>query len=351
MDVSSTGKGGGPYTSTMNIVNSTLKNSYNYQLFTYRTELGRFISIKRIIDIVYQLKKIKPDIVHFTGLQLSGFHIAIACRILKIRKTIVVIHGSSTEALYISNLKRKILFIIEAMTLALSFTFYGVSKYSSKLPVTRFFAEKSSGFIYNLTHASQQTRRRILTRKEIGFSNDDILVATAARITKDKGYHILVQSIKLLKTYPKIKFLIIGSGDYLQTMKIELSEQENMRQVTFLGYRDDVQDLLQICDIFTLPTLHETLSMALLEASYCSLPLIASDVGGVPEIISNGINGLLVPPANPIALSEAIRILSEDKDLRIQMGKKAKENIDFNFSEKSIITRIDDLYQSLLRSN
>lgn len=348
MDISTSGKGGGPYTSTINLINSSLKDDFDFHLFTYKTELGRFVSVRRIFDIVNQLREINPDIVHFTGLQLSAFHIAIACRIANIRKTIVVIHGSSTEAMNIGLAKRTVMRFLESITLAITSTFYGVSQYSSALPVTRLFKKKSSGFIYNLPIIRAKVQNNF-TRENFHYTDDDVIVVTVSRITRDKGCHVLAQSIKEFSNVNQVKFLIIGSGEYLPTMKIELSNQEEMGQVKFLGYRDDVPDILPLCDIFVLPSLHETLSIALLEASYFRLPMIASDVGGIPEIIKNGANGFLVPAADPSALSQAITVLSGDAGLRREMGEQAKESLEIIFSADSITTKIREVYENLQR--
>lgn len=351
MDISATGKGGGPYTSTMNIINSSLKEKYDYRIFKYDTNLGRNISFKRIKHIAEQLKEIQPDIVHFTGLQLSGFHIVVASKIAKIDKTIVVIRGSSTEAMDISRFKRFLMFFLEAMTLLLSSTFYGVSQYSSKVGAAKLFQNKSNGHIYNLPITTDKTKGE-LSRDDLKFSNDDIIIVTVGRITKDKGYHILKDSIsyvlKETKHTSKVKFLVIGNGAYLEEMKNELSEHIKVDRVSFLGYRDDIKEILPLCDIFVLPTLHETLSNALLEASEFELPLIASNVGGVPEIIKNGENGFLVPPSDSDALKNAILKLAHNKLLREKMGENAKKNLKVNFSEDNIVEKIDCIYQKIL---
>lgn len=185
-------------------------------------------------------------------------------------------------------------------------------------------------------------------RQEFGFSSQDIIVVSVARITKDKGYHILKDAIKELADLPNVKFLIIGDGDYLVSMQQELSKELAMSRVLFLGYRDDVNRILPICDIFVLPTLHETLSIALLEASKHQLPLIASSVGGIPEIIESRVNGILVPPSNPVLLAEAIRELAMDDFKRKMMGEKAKEFVEIKFSEDEIIGKVYSIYQKLL---
>lgn len=347
MDISTSGKGGGPYTSTMNIVNSSLKEKYDYRIFEYNTALGRFISIKRIKDIVRQFREIKPNIVHFTGLQLSGFHIAVACRLAGIKRSVVVIRGSSTEALTLSLIQRIVIYLLEVITLAMVKTYYGVSKYSSLLGLTKSFRGKSSGYVYNLPIMTPKSDSPF-SKEDFGFSETDIVVVSVARIIKDKGYHILCQAIKSLADRPRVKFLIVGKGDYLSIMESELELQVGLGQIKFLRYRDDVNRILPACDIFVLPTLHETLSNSLLEASDYNLALVASNVGGVPEIITDGENGFLVPPSDPEAITATISQLADNEALRKRMGARAKEILNEKFSEKSIVERIDSIYIKLL---
>ncbi|MDM1376773.1 glycosyltransferase [Myroides marinus] len=345
MDISTSGKGGGPYTSTMNLINSPLKEKYDFRLFEYNTQLGRFISFKRIKAIMNQLRIIKPNIVHFTGLQLSGFHIAIACKLLGQKNTIVVIHGSSSESMEFSKIQRIVLFIVEFLTLLLTHKFYGVSQYSSRLSITRSFSRKNIGHIYNLPCRNLENIE-VYKREMFGFNSDDIIIVSVARINKEKGYHILEDSILKMPLDKNIKFLIIGDGAYKKEMELNLKSKVESENVVFLGHREDVMNILPFCDIFVLPTLHETLSIALLEASVCGLPLIASNVGGIPEIIEDNINGFLVPPSSSQSIVDSILVLSEDKELRKSMGEKAQQKVETEFSESKIINQVDDLYSS-----
>lgn len=351
IDISSTGEGGGPYTSTMNLINSALKEKVDYRTFVYRTELGRFISLTRIRDLVRQLKEINPDIVHFTGLQLSGFHIALACKIAKIPKTVVVIRGSSIEAKNIGRIKIFLIGILEILTLKMVTTFYGVSKYSLGISFAKYFKRKNSGHIYNLPPILGEKKvDKIVkyTKKDLGFSDNDIVVVSVARIIKDKGYHILKDAIKINTHISNLKYVIVGEGEYLSEMKKALAVEQDVNKILFLGYRSDIDKILPMCDIFVLPTLHETLSNSLLEASYFKLPLIASRVGGVPEIISTGDNGLLIPPSDPILLAKAIEKLATDKSLRKSMGENACEILFEKFSAEKITNQVYSLYMKLL---
>lgn len=350
LDRSSTGKGGGPYTSTARIIDSPLKEKYNFQTFVYRTELGRFISIRRILDIRRQLTTLRPDIVHFTGLQLAGFHIAVACKLAGLKRTVVTIRGFSGDALNISKLKKVILsYCLEPLTLALTKRNYGVSEYVASRRMVRIFKRKSLGYIYNFPPEPSLDCNKPSLRKELGIDNDDIVVVSVARIIKDKGYHILEMAINSLKNKPNIKFVIVGSGDYLRDMRVNLNDCCQKGKIFFLGHREDVQEILRSSDIFVLPTLHETLSVALLEASVEGLAIIASRTGGIPEIIIDQYNGVLVAPGSVEELTNAIDKLSGDQAQIRYLGRNARKIIEKKFDRHEIVEKIDAVYQNLIK--
>lgn len=350
MDLSSSGKGGGPYTSTSRTISSGLKDKYDFKVINYRTEIGRGISIKRIKDIVNQINEIKPDIIHYTGLQLSGFHMAVACRLSGIKKTIVTVRGFSGDAMYFNKFKKAITkYILEPITLILAQKVIGVSEYVVSRKSIKFFASKKSIAIYNFPPKIENHRYDKSFREIMNFEQKDILIVTVARIIKDKGYHIFDEAILDFNNKKNLKFLIVGGGDYLETMKEKLEKMTINKQVFFLGYRNDIDFILNSCDIFVLPTLHETLSVALLEASNAGLALIASNTGGVPEIVKDGYNGRLVSPGNAKELSKALSQLINNRHLINQFGNNAKKNIQSKFTSKSIENKLEYVYESLLK--
>jgi glycosyltransferase involved in cell wall biosynthesis len=347
MNLPSTGKGGGPFMSVSRIMNSGLKDKYDFKVICYNTELGRGISIKIIKDLLRQLKDINPDIVHFSGLQLSGFHMAIACYIYGIKNTLVTIRGTSADAIYFPWIKKIIAtHIFENLTLLISKKNCGVSDYISKR-TNILFRYKNIGTIYNIP--PRPVKCESFIRKQLSISPTDIIIVSVARITKDKGYHVFDKSILKFKNEKKLKFILVGEGDYLSDMKLKLKEQINDKQVFFLGFREDVQQIIKGSDIFVLPTLHETLSNVLLEASVEGLALIASNTGGVPEIVKDGYNGILVEPGNENKLYNAILFLIQNKKVRNQYGINAKTRMESKFSPSEIELKIDATYQNLLK--
>lgn len=349
IDLTISGKCGGPYVSSSRIMNSGLKEKYDFKVIYYDTSLGKGISIKRIIDLKNQIKKINPDIVHFSGLLLSGFHLAIACKLAGIKKTFVTIHGISRDDINFHPIKKVLMtYFLEPLTLLLATRNCGVSEYVISRRIVKLFAKKCVGAVYNFPPEPYMVDDNIDFRQELGFSDADIVIASVARITKDKGYHVLDEAILNFSHISNLKFVIVGDGSYLTQMKERLKVQVNNGQVVFLGYRQDIQKILNSCNIFVLPTLHETLSIALLEASVEKLALIASDTGGVPEIVENGYNGLLVTPGNVEELTNAINRLFSNIEQREVFAKNARIKIQQKFSHDLIEAKIDQVYQTLL---
>lgn len=354
MDVATSGfgGGGGPFTSTTRIMNSELKNKYRFKKLYYRKELGKGISIKRIVDLYNQLKYIQPDIVHFTGLQLSGFHVVIACRLAGIKNTVVTIRGFSSDALFFNWFKKFIVsFILEPLTLMLSKKVTCVSDYVISRKVVKLLCRKKSIRIYNYPPDINEINKNPLNiREELGLNNSDIIFVSVARITKDKGYHLLDDVILNFKNDNNFKFIIIGDGDYLPIMKSKLKNQIENKQVFLLGFRKDVNQILQNCNVFILPTLHETLSVALLEASQAGLALLASKTGGIPEIIENGFNGYLFETSNNLEMIEKINYLGNNKYIIKNMGLNAKNKVKNKFNPKIITNQLEMLYSNLLKN-
>jgi glycosyltransferase involved in cell wall biosynthesis len=350
MDLSTNGKGGGPYTSTNRVISSKLKESYDFRVIDYKIELGRGISIKRIIDLAEQIKSIGPDIVHFTGLQLSGFHMAVACKLAGISNSVVTVHGFSGDSIDFNPLKRLCLqYFFEPLTLLLVKKVYGVSAFVASRRVIRLFSWKSLGHIYNFPPHAEKQISRAECRRKFGFQNTDIVIVSIARINKEKGYHILEAAIQEFKFDKNVKFLIAGEGNYLDEMKSALKEQVKAGQVIFLGYRKDIEEVNMAGDMFVLPTLHETLSIALLEASLAKLALIASDTGGVPEIVETNLNGILVPPGDSSAIVSAIKRLTDDDSFRLRCGVEAYKKLKDKFDNDKLALQLDNVYSNLLK--
>ena len=188
-------------------------------------------------------------------------------------------------------------------------------------------------------------------REKLGISQDEIIITSTGKITKEKGYAVLCEAIKKLKTQKKVTFIIAGDGEFLQEMKQEIEENNLTSKVKFLGYRKDITRILEETNIFVIATLHETLCNSLIEAAQQGLPLVATNVGGIPEIIENGVNGYLTKCNDSDSIVEALERLINGEELRKTFGNNAKKHIQDKFSHQKIISKIDQMYKRVLEND
>ncbi|MCS6861161.1 MAG: glycosyltransferase, partial [Abditibacteriales bacterium] len=165
-----------------------------------------------------------------------------------------------------------------------------------------------------------------------------------------KGHRYLIEAIAAVREkVPHVHLSLVGDGP-------ARGELDDLRQrlglngcVSLLGMRDDVDALLKQFDVFVLPSLSEGISNALLEAMAAGLPVVATDVGGNPEVVQHGVTGLLVPPQDSRALAEALWQLLTDADGRCAMGRKGRERVETYFSLSAMAQRYGEIYEAALQ--
>ena len=345
------GNNGGPNNSHKRISESWLKEKYEFiPLYIPKGRLGLF-NIKIIKNIANQIKREKPDIVHFAGLELIGWYGMLASKFAGIKNTLLAVHGSTSEAVFFNKniIKKRIMNFVEMVTLRNSRYIYGVSEYVSGWKKIKKHAKNYMGHIYNLPiEKKDNIDPKEDFRKEFGMSEDDILIVSTGRIEIEKGFETLKQIIVENKWYKKIKFVIVGNGSYLNDMKKSIEESTMKENVIFTGFRTDIDNILEDCDIFVICTWHETLCMSVIEACQHKLPVVASNVGGIPEIIEDKKNGFLVEPKDKTCFIKNIEELIENPELRGIMGEEGYELINSKFNADNILNRLDEIYAKIL---
>jgi glycosyltransferase involved in cell wall biosynthesis len=153
---------------------------------------------------------------------------------------------------------------------------------------------------------------------------------------------------KIHKNFKNYKLLFIGKGGLESQLKEEAESLGIMDNVKFLGFRDDVKEIYKILDIFVLPSLSEGLPLSLLEAVASKVPVIASKVGGIPEIIKDGINGFLIPPKNVPLLSEKIYYLLQNQEIAKQLAQEAYHNYLKNFEISIMVNKYENLFSGIM---
>jgi glycosyltransferase involved in cell wall biosynthesis len=197
--------------------------------------------------------------------------------------------------------------------------------------------------------SSEKLTEKFDWEEELGIDFSQPIVGSIARLHRQKGIPYLLESAKQLsQEIPGIQFLIVGGGpwkDRLTRLKSRLGLEST---VHFLGERKDVPQLLSLFNVVVLSSLWEGLPYSLLEAGALGKPVVATDVNGVKEIITDGKTGFLVPAKSPEKLAEALRKVIEGKELAHRLGAALKEDIQERFSLARMVSDVQNLYLSLL---
>jgi glycosyltransferase involved in cell wall biosynthesis len=187
-------------------------------------------------------------------------------------------------------------------------------------------------------------------RQDLQIPEGAHFVFTAGRMTYEKGHILFIKTIPLvLKRFPLTIFALAGDGILRPQLEDETHTLGIDAHVKFLGQRGDVPSLMAVADLFVLPSRSEGLPMALLEAMGMGNAIVATDVGGVSEVVHTGETGILVPPADASALANGIIQLLEDKNLREKIGRQAEEIISQHYSLEKMCQQyaylLDPIYQ------
>lgn len=341
---------GGPNITMNNIINSELNQKYDFKILNQDKLAGGKISLSLINDLKNKINEENPDIVHISGLQSAGFHCLIAAKLSKCKRTVMTVHGFSGDSLNISKTKKFVFNnIIEPLTLKYANAVYCVCSYASNRTMIKKFAKNSKGYVYNAIpdlESINDSKNEI--RKSLGIKEDDIVCITVSRVVKDKGYEYLAECINRFENNERIKFIIVGEGEYLEEFKCKVSTSLKYGKVLILGKRNDILKLMKGSDIFVFPTLHENLSNSLLEAAISKLAIICTNVGGNPEVIKNNITGILVNKESSDELIKAIYHLANDNDIRNELSNNCYNFVNQNFNKKVVYKKIDKIYEELL---
>jgi sugar transferase (PEP-CTERM/EpsH1 system associated) len=180
------------------------------------------------------------------------------------------------------------------------------------------------------------------------WAPDDVVVGTVARIQDVKNHAMLVDAFaRLHPRFPRLKLTIVGDGDLLPALREQVAGLGLQDAVWLPGARADIGALLHTFSVFALPSLAEGTPVSMLEAMSCGLPVVASRVGGIPEAVDDGVQGLLVPVGDVEALAAALGRYAGDAELRAAHGRLGRARVEERYSMRAMLTAYGSLYDRL----
>ena len=175
------------------------------------------------------------------------------------------------------------------------------------------------------------------------------LLGAVGRLSPEKGQAVLLRALPaILAAFPRAGLVIAGEGGSRRELETEARRLGIADRAVFLGFRRDVPALLGAIDLFVQPSIYEGFGISLLEAMAAGLPVVASRVGGIPEVVQDGATGVLVPPQDPGALAAAVVRLLRDRDEARRLGEAAARRVRDRHSLQAVAAQVDALYREIL---
>lgn len=323
-----------------------------FPLINLKRDLSFVSDLLSFFELLEIIKNERPDILHLHSSKAGGLG-ALAGRIMRVPKIVYTAHGWPFKEDRKAWQKRAI-YIFSWLTSALSDRVIAVSKDDEKRAPAYFVRGKTRMIYPGLgknRHAGKSEARKEICRLA-GISQAEgelgIVVGVLAELHKNKGLPYLLEAVRHInldrRSEKPVRLFILGEGEERENL-LKLSEQPGLKDRVFLlGQVENAPEWLKAFDIFVLPSVKEGLPYTVLEAGMAELPVVATAVGGVPEVVEDMSSGLVVRPKDAKDLEQALRFVINNPEKAKSFGEKLRQKIENDFSLEKMIKEIVNVY-------
>jgi glycosyltransferase involved in cell wall biosynthesis len=302
---------------------------------------------RQAVELWALIRALNPDVVH-THLTVAGL-LARACALAAQVPVVVHDHEANGEIFTtpapLLALKR----LIEPRAGPRALRYVMISRSAlryarevRRLPAAQ-LALVPNGIDLAYLEAGRESARQ--ARVRLGVGEGGPVIGFAGRLAPQKGLETLLDALARL---PEARLLVAGSGPLEAEARAIVTVRGLSKRVRFLGFLNDVRPLYCACDVYVQPSRREAFGLAAAEAAALGAPVIASDVGGLRDVVVAGVSGILVAPDAPVALATALATLLADPSRARQMGDAGRQHIRANFAIERVLEQLDALYDELL---
>ena len=318
-----------------------------------RRNINFFFDFPALLKIRRLLKRDKPDIVH-THTSKAGLLGRLAARLAGIPSIIHTPHGHVFFG-YFGALKTKMFVLLEKLASRITDKIIALTP-REKADYLRYKVAKEDKLVvipsgielHKCQYPPKEERSKL--RRELGIPDRSAVVGTAGRLVPVKGSGFLLQAVgQVISEHPDTYLVFAGDGPLRKNLAKDAVDRGLAKKIIFTGWRDDMARVLSVFDVFCLPSLNEGMGRVLVEAMALGKPVVASDAGGIPDLIIPGKNGILVPPQDPEELARQIRFLIENREEREKLGRAGKEMASA-YSDEVMVKKIAELYEKALKT-
>lgn len=307
------------------------------------------------LTIAYRLtdifRTIRPDIVH-THKYKDSILATIAARCLRVPHVVRVVHGMPEPFHGLSSVHMSLYTIVDKFIVGWFVDRIIAVSADIERVLVQIYGTARVVRIHNGIdlEAVQITSARSDKRKEWHLPDTVTLVGTVGRLVPVKGHAVLLEALQILqKSNCTVNVLIVGDGPLRGYLENEVRRLGLEPVVTFAGHQVGSYDFINMMDVFVLPSLHEGIPMVLLEALALQRPVVATRVGGIPEVIEHERTGLLAEPSDASSLARLIKRMVEDPPLAVSLGTAGRTRVEAEFTARTMANKTAELYAQVMR--
>ncbi len=315
-------------------------------------DIDLYQNIRSVFEIRHTLAKLKPNLLHINS-SMAGLTGSLAALFYNMSPYNLILKVVYTAHGFVFNEPRsfaenKIFLFIEKFSSSLKSLIITVSDFDKQSGLKNKVAPeiKLQTIHIGINTESTNYLDKQTARQQLGLEREGFVIGSIASHYKTKGLEYLIEAAALMNNN-QITFAVIGDGPETQTLQ-KLIQDRQLHNFKLLGQKDDAAKYLKAFDIATLSSLKEGLPYALLEAGLAGVPIVATKVGGIPEIISSDKFGILVEHMKPTALAEAFNKLFKNQELGSSLAKNNYNNVVERFSLSSMIRQTEAQYEKIL---
>lgn len=317
-----------------------------YQISSLKRDFSFFSAVTiglRMLKILYE---VSPDVIHLNSAKASGVG-AVAGRLLGIPKIVMTVHGfafNEDRGVF----SRSLIKIFSWITILLCHKSIVIAEKEERQALAMpFVRKKKIELIKNGIEKidfleKAEARNKLLPELYSSFENNTTWIGTMAELHKNKGYEYTIRALS--KIDKPFVFVALGEGEERKNLENLIREYRLEEKILLIGFKDKSAQYLKAFDIFTLTSIKEGLPYTLIEAGFASLPVVSSNVGGIPDIIDNNVNGILTESKNVSEIKNAIENLIENAETRENFGNKLREKVEKEFALDNMLKKTIALY-------
>ena len=324
----------------------------------YPVSMSRQLSLKPICQIKEIVRDNKIELMHSQGAR-ADFFARLAAKMLKPKVKVVNTTAVTVESYDVGALRKVAYLFFDRFSERYVDHFIVVSEALRRTLINthKILPDKVIN-IYNGIELNEYRpngkgvgSQKSEVRREFGLTKNIPVIGAIGRMVWPKGFEYLIRSIhEIAKNYPKVKVLLVGDGSLKRNLE-GLTERLDLKdRIFFTGFRSDIKNILSAVDLLVVPSLLEGFPMITLEAMAMAKPIVAANIDGITEQITDGVDGILVPPKDPADLAKAVIRVLNDKELARTMGLAARKKVEQEFSLERMVSETEKVYLSLLKA-